>query len=303
MDRIASFSHQSRLIQNMMSAESKVAKAQLQESSNLVSTTFSGISDQSSKMVNLQGYYARSERYVDEGETVSSRIQTMHDSVGSMIEIATKAKTLITGLQGADYTEAGSTAEQAKELLDNMATLLNSQLGGRYLFAGGKTDSKPVSVDSSTYAAASYPSSASTTYYSGDDSVARFQADDDLSVDYGVTANDPAIEKVMRSLNLIANMSTTTIDTNTLNEAYDLADEGADGMTVLQTKLGTAASTVDDAIDRHLDEQLTLQSQIEDISKVDLAAATSRLSQLQSLLEASTSVLTVMKSFNLNDLL
>jgi flagellar hook-associated protein 3 FlgL len=303
MDRIASFSHQSRLVQNMMQAEVKVAKAQLQQSSQLESTTYAGIADQTSQLVNLQAYLARSERYADEGEIVSSRITATHKAVGSMIDIADQVKGLVTSLSGSAASVPSSVAEQARGLMEDFAVLLNTQLGGRYLFAGGATGTAPVSTDSAVYPAATYPSAADTSYYSGDDTVARFRADDDLTVEYGVTANDPDIEKVMRALNLLANMPTDPVDTDLVNEAYALADEGSEGLTTVQTKLGSAADTVENAIDRHVDEQLTLQSQIEDITKVDLAAMSARLSQLEALLEASAQVITVMKAFNLNDLL
>lgn len=61
--------------------------------------------------------------------------------------------------------------------------------------------------------------------------------------------------------------------------------------------------TLDNTIDRHLDEQLTIQSHAEDIKNVDLAAAETKLSQLEALMSANTSAIKAMRTFNLNELL
>lgn len=301
MERVATFDHRNQLTRYLMTAESKVAAAQAQASTGQVSSDYKGIGENTSQLVNLQAVYRRSEQYVDEGEVVNGRIQSMHSSVGSMVDLTNSLRSLITQLQGTATDDPDSIKASAQSLLDEFGSLLNTQQEGRYLFAGGKTDQAPVSLDD--LAAQSSPSTADTSYYSGDDSVAYFQAADDQIIQYGVTANDPSIEKALRALNMIANLGTDPTDTDSVNEASDLAAEAADGLTVVQTKLGSSSATLERTIDRHVDEQLAMQTQVDNLSSVDLAEASTRLSQLQAALESTMSLMKILEDNNLSSIL
>ncbi|MGQ9365020.1 flagellin [Azospirillum sp. ST 5-10] len=303
MERIATHNHQNQLVQYMLKAEARVAEVQVQASTGLKSTDFKGVADDSGRIVDLESYYRRSERYVDEGEVVNGRIEAMHDAVGGMIDLTTQLRSLVTSLQGSGSAAAESIKTEAQGLLEEFAALLNTQQEGRYLFGGSRTDQAPVSVDAADYPAATTPSSADTSYYSGDGTISYFQASDELIVEYGVTAADPAFEQALRALNLIANMDTDPVDSDLLAEAYDLSDEAADGLTVVQTKLGAASETLERTIDRHVEEQLVLQTQVDDLRSVDLAEATVRLSQLQASLEATMSLMKVLEETNLSQYL
>lgn len=302
MERVATYSHQNTLVRYMLKAESAVATGQVEAATGLKSTDYQGIADDSARLINLESHLSRSERYVDEGEVVNGRIGTMHDAVGGMIDLTNRLRALTASLEGAASSAADGIKAEAQGLLEEFAGLLNTQQEGRYLFAGSKTDAAP--VDLSAYPAAAYPSTASTAYYSGDDATAYFQADDDLVVSYGVAGNDASIEQALRAISLIANMDTDpTVDADLVAEASDLADHAAEGLTVVQTKLGSASATLERTIDRHVEQQLVLTTQVDDIRAVDLAEASTRLSQLQASLEATMSLMSMLTQNDLNQYL
>lgn len=303
MERIATANHQNTLVRYMMQAESRVAAAQISSSSGLKSTDFKGVASDSGRIVDLDSTYRRTERYIDEGEVVAGRIDTMDSTVGSMIDVTNRLQSLITSLQGAASSAAEGVQEEAAGLMKEFVALLNTRLEGRYLFAGSRTDTAPVNSDTSSYPPATVPSTADTSWYGGDGSLSYFQAADDLVIEYGATADDPAIEKAMRAFNLLSTMSTDPVDADVLDEASTLAADGVDGMSVIRARLGTASGTLDRTLDRHVDTQLVLETQVDDLRSVDLAEATVRLSQLQASLEATMSLMKVLQSTNLNDLL
>ncbi len=303
MERIATANHQNTLVRCMMQGESRVAAAQIAASSGLKSTDFKGVASDSGRIVDLDSTYRRTERYIDEGEVVSGRIQTMDSTVGSMIDVTNRLQSLITSLQGAASSAAEGVQEEAAGLMKEFIGLLNTRQEGRYLFAGSRTDTAPVNSDTASYPPATVPSSADTSWYSGDGSLSYFQAADDLVIEYGATADDPAIEKAMRAFNLIVSMDLDPVDSDVLDEASTLAAAGADGMSVIQARLGVAAGTLDRTLDRHVDTQLVLETQVDDLRSVDLAEATVRLSQLQASLEATMSLMKILQDTNLNNLL
>lgn len=304
MERVATSSQQNTLVQYMMRAESKVATEQIRSSTGLNSTDYKGIASGSGRLVNLESHYKRLESYIDQGEVVNGRIQSMYDSVGGMADLTSRLSALITGLQGDNAAGVEGVVAEAGELMKEFAGLLNTQQEGRYLFAGGRTDQPAVDIDSATYAAiTTVPSSADTSYYQGDSTVAHYQAADDLILSYGVTADDPAFEQALRAFNLIANMSTSPVDTDVLDEATQLASDATDGLSIVQAKLGATSASLERTLDRHVDEQLVLQTHVDDIRSVDLAESTVRLSQLQASLEATMSLMKILEDTSLSQYL
>ncbi len=300
MERVATFNHQNTLVQYMMRAEAKVATEQVRSSTGLNSTDYKGIASDSGRLVNLESHYKRLEQYVDEGEVVNGRIQSMYDAVGGMADLTSRLSALITGLQGDNAAGVEGVTAEAGELMKEFAALLNTQQEGRYLFSGGRTDQPAVTVDSATYPAmTTVPSTADTSFYQGDSTIAHYQAADDLILSYGVTADQPAFEKALRAFNLIANLTTTPVDNDVLDEASQLASDATDGLAVTQAKLGATSASLERTIDRHVDEQLVLQTHVDDIRSVDLAESTTRLSQLTASLEATMSLMSSLEENSL----
>ena len=298
MERVATYNHQNTLVQYMMKAEAKVAAEQIRSASGLNSTDYKGIASDSGRLINLESHYRRLEQYIDEGEVVNGRIQSMYDAVGGMSDLTSRLSALITGVQGNNAAGIEGVVAEAAQLMQEFGGLLNTRQDGRYLFAGGRTDQQAVDLDG--YTAATYPSSADTSYYKGDSTVSHFQAADDFVLSYGVTANQPAFEKALRAFSLIANMSTEPVDDDLLAEATQLASDATDGLAIVQAKLGAASSSLEKTIDRHVDEQLVLQTQVDDIRSVDLAESTTKLSQLQASLEATMSLMKILEENNLS---
>ena len=113
------------------------------------------------------------------------------------------------------------------------------------MFSGARTTSAPVDIGSVTYAAATSPSTADTSYYQGDDEAASVRVSDSQTASYGVTANNTAFEQALRAMNLVANNS--PLSTDTLNEALDLAASAVDAVEVVQGKISNASSSVERA--------------------------------------------------------
>ncbi len=301
MERVATYNHQNTLVQYMLKAEAKVAAEQIRSASGLNSTDYKGIATDSSRLVNLESHYRRLEQYIDEGEVVNGRIQSMYDAVGGMTDLTSRLSALITGLMGDNAAGVEGVVAEAGQLMEELAGQMNTRQDGRSLFAGGRTDRTAVDLDG--YAAQTYPSSSDTGYYQGDSTVAHFQAADDFVLSYGVTADDPAFEKALRAFSLIANMSTDPVDEDLLAEATTLASDATDGLTIVQARLGAASASLENTIDRHVDEQLVLQTQVDDIRSIDLAESTTRLSQLQASLEATMSLMKILEENSLSDYL
>lgn len=301
MTRVSTFGQVNATLTSIMRVQSEMATATTQQASQLKSETYQGLGTDSQRLVNLEGQIAKSLQYVEQGEIVASRVSTMYEAVGSMVETLTKYQSLLSTAMSADQAEDAVLNDQAQSYMETFADQLNTRLSGRYLFSGDMTNTAP--VDLAAYAAQTYPSSADTSYYQGDGAVATFKASDDKTITYGVTADESAFEMALRALSLGANASEDPVDSDALNEAYDLVNEALDALLVTQTKLSSASTDIEWEMDVQTDLQVRLEAMTSDIKEVDLAAAILKAETLQAQLEASYSAISRINDLNLSDYL
>ncbi|MCG8512061.1 MAG: flagellar biosynthesis protein FlgL [Rhodospirillales bacterium] len=301
MTRVSTYGQLDATLTAIMRQQSALAEAQAQSVHGQKSETYTGIGNNSQHLLNLENQIARSMQYVEQGGIVDSRIATMYDAVGSMVDSLASYQSLLSTALGGNEGEDMALNYQAQSLMDSFVDAANTRLSGRYLFAGDLTDTAP--VDLGAYPAQTYPSTADESYYQGDDTVASFKASDNKTIIYGATADEAGFEQAIRALSLGVNASEDPLDEDAVLEAYDLVNSALDALLVTQTKLSAAASTLDSEMDIQTETQVRLEAVISDIEKVDLAEALSRAEALQTQLEASYSAISRINELKLSDYL
>lgn len=296
----------SGLYQTILGSSTKLQKslaaATVQESSGLVGSTYGDYGGTSRRILNLQSSISQAESFSDQASLAGDRVQAMYSAVGSMADLMTSLRTSISEiLSTADTTDLSATLADAKS---DLISLMNSKSEGRYLFSGSQTDT--AAVDVGAYPASS-PVAADTTdssYYQGDSQVSSVRINENQTISYGVTADNSAFEQALRAIELaIQSSSSDPVDQDGLQAAYDLADDAADSLTVVQENLGNDANRLTDAQNAQQDFITLMSSSLGDIKNVDTAAAAANVSELQTLLKASYSALSVVLQVRLTDYL
>lgn len=296
VDRIATFTQSGTMTKELMRLQSEYASTSLQESTGLKSQTYQGISKDSFQLLQLQSTYDKLVAQSENAQTALDRVDTMYSKVSSMSElVASMTSELSAALSGLD---TGTIADTATLVLNEFSSLLNSQIAGRYLFSGSVTDKAP--VDISVLTAVSSPSTADTSYYQGDGYISSVQASDTLSVSYGVTADDPAFEQVIRALQLIISNPSDTV---ALTESFNLLNDSTTRLANIQASLSTKASTLDSKISENSDDMNLLDSMISNIKDSDLAEVTVKITELETQLEAAYAISTKLLNLKLTDYL
>jgi flagellar hook-associated protein 3 FlgL len=116
-------------------------------------------------------------------------------------------------------------------------------------------------------------------------------------VSYGVTADNAAFEQIMRAINLVA--SNSPLSTETLNEALDLAVDSIDKLGVVQTRISNASASIEKASAYQAEYQSYAQTLGSDLTSVDVAAVTAKLSTYQAQLTASYAAIAKVQSLTL----
>lgn len=301
--RVATFATSGRMLASALRTQAKTVELEIQQASGVISTDYGGLGAEARRLVNLEVSVSRARSYADAAAGAGDRIEVMYSACSSMTDLLTELRAqLISATENVDETGAGLT-DTAAELLEEFAAQLNVQYEGRYLFAGSRTDVLPVVVDSATYPAATSPSSADTSYYRGDQAVASVRVSSDQVIDYGVTADDPAFEMSLRALNLVANVSTSPLDTDTLDEALELVTDAVDAVLAVQAGLSVDADAMERAAAAQDDYVDFAGSLVSDLNAVDVAAVAAELATYQAQLEASYSAIAKIQGLSLLDYL
>ncbi len=295
--RVATFASSDRLLQAALKVQAKQSEATLQEASGQISEDYGGLGSSAGSVVSLQSSISMSKAYADAASTAGDRVEAMYDAVDSIIEQITSMKATLSSFAStsSDTDELQVTAE---EMLESLASLMNTQLSGRYLFSGSAVDTAPVDLDS--LASAASPSSSDTSYYKGDDSITSVKVSSEQTVTYGVTADDETFEKALRALSLVAAGAT---DDETLSEARNLLDDAISGLATVQTRLSLNASALETAISDQETYQDFASDLVTDLSGVDVAVVAAEMSVYETQLQAAYSAIGTIANLTLSSYL
>lgn len=291
MIRTSTFALHEHQLFNANRTQTRMQDTTVQISSGKKSQDYAGIADQSRRLVSLENSRARSENYLKQIDIIDSRLQTMETSISQLQDIASNLKTLLVNATSGDNADDLALADNGQALLDQFAGLLNVQEDGRYLFAGGKSDTKPVSLGSFDPTAAGYdptdPTTANSGYYAGDSLEQSVRVDEDQTVSYGITADQPGFEALGRAIYLT---KTANGDKAQLEQALQAVNDAVNQLPDIRSQVGADLNALDAAKGRHNDLMTYVEQSIGSIENVDVAQAMTQFSADQVMLEASYSV-------------
>jgi flagellar hook-associated protein 3 FlgL len=276
-------------------------------SSGYSAQTYSQIAPQAAQLEQYRAQIAQQQSYIDTINTVSTNMQTMQLS---MQQVLSEVQSFITNLGNDAYNQTAPTIQtQAETLLQQVASYLNVQVGSSYVFGGTNTSTPPVDLSSLPQGtAASLTNSvggspSSGGYYAGGGADAPVQIDSQDSVNYSVTADNPAFEQVIRVLNFIAQSGSFNQDSPTDQANVTLAGQMLANATQSLTNLsGTLALQQSQLSNQEtlLQSSLTIaQNGASGIIGVNQATAITQLQTLETQIEASYSATSEIQKLSL----
>ena len=314
--RIGSFANQQLILNATLRTQSLLSESQLQVATGKKSQVFSGISEDTSRLLNLKNELAKSQQFVTGIDTVEKRLSLMNFGLEQIDEISREMRSLLRSALNGDAADTINLQQLSQQFLDQVVELLNLRDDSRFLFSGGKTDSKPVDLTNGTYTAPTPPpfdSTVDTGYYEGDSTIQEIRIDDGVVVQYGILATESAFEKVIRSLDNVAQTTfsspVTAAEQQVINDAIALLTEATENNGTDKTVGELAADValdmrlIDSQKDKHNEFINFAVESIGDIENVDTAEAVATLNFQQVQLEASFQIIARIGSLTLNDFL
>jgi flagellar hook-associated protein 3 FlgL len=294
--RIATFPLADQMIAGALRTEATMANMQVQEASGLKSGYLAGYGADTQHVVNLQVSVSRAQSYIDAATLADSKVQVMYSAVGQISDVVTQLRTALSAASTGSSTEIASAISASKQLLQQMGGILNTQYDGQYVFSGALTSR--AAVDLSTYATGTGSlTTADTSYYQGDSELASVRVSDGQTVTYGVSADNPAFEQVMRALKYVANSS--TLSSSDITSVLSMVDSTVDAVGTVQAKLSSSASQIEAASSLQSDFKSYAETLGTSLTSVDVAAVTAQLSTYQAQLTASYTAIAKIQGLNL----
>jgi len=155
MARISSFSSNTTLVNQMLRTQLDVFNLQAQVGSQKKSQDYAGISLDSQRLVNLENTRNLLKRYENNNAQQEVRLNIQSTALEGMRKIILEFKRDVSTYEtGAtkDEKRVNTVQSSAFRALKSLEDLMNTDVDGRFLFAGGKVTTEPVDFNVSSLA-------------------------------------------------------------------------------------------------------------------------------------------------------
>ena len=143
---ISSFVSLARVLAGSQTVSARLADLSRQATTGKRSETFGGLGAGTKQSVSLRAEIARRDAYVAAIRTGTARAEAMQGALGRIGALADDMAKAALRLNGTSQGEVEGIAKEARAALQEVATILNSQVQGEYLFSGTDT-SRPAVPD------------------------------------------------------------------------------------------------------------------------------------------------------------
>jgi flagellar hook-associated protein 3 FlgL len=181
-------------------------------------------------------------------------------------------------------------AADIRSLREQIVSLANSQVNGRYLFAGSMINDNPFSI------------AGESVVYSGDNTVSRIKIDDRMDVPASFDG-DEVFNLIFSNIeSLLAGIDSS--DIAEMRTALDQFSTSLSGLSRVRGQIGSHMNALDSAKSILDSRETTLKEQRSKIEDVDMAKAVVQLNQTQTALQAAMSAgASALQQSNLFDIL
>jgi flagellar hook-associated protein 3 FlgL len=298
--RISTYATHQNTLTNFNRVQLNLTELQRQISSGRKSDTFAGLNGVVEQFTSVNAKMTRAEQYYQQNAIVIGRLQTMDSAMDSLTSIAQEARNLIVLSRNPAVGDTMNLKIQAQRLLENIEGQLNTNIEGRYLFAGGKTDRPAVSDLTVSNLIGLTPND---SYYQGDGLDLAVNATDSMTVTYGVRANEEGIMKLVGALHAAILGEDAENPEVYLEQAHSMVNEAIDGIVTLGARINSNITLLQRTNEQHESQRLYWKGLTEELTKTDIVEASTQVSVEQAILQAAFQTFSRITSLNLSDYL
>ena len=186
VDRIATAQQSAFFLSQITQAGAKLDNTNQQIASGVVASTYAGFGDKAQVLQATLSAQARNTAYTNATGMATTQTDLQDTQLTSLSSLATQLKKAVSDAV-ANNDPTGLMATVGNVFSQAVSILNSKDANGDFIYAGGRTDTAPVSVSSLSQLLAA-PSVASI--FTNGDSKKSVQVADGQSISFGVTASD-----------------------------------------------------------------------------------------------------------------
>ena len=308
--RVTNLANNSLIQQVITKAQNRIQDAQLQISTLQKSQDYVGLSGDANRLVSMEAQRTRLNQFMTDNTSVNLRMDTTLNSLNSLKTTISDVTGMIRDVLDDGQLPTGLDKDDfANTKISEVEDFLNVKVNGQYIFSGSKTNVQPVQISDLNVAPQWNATNDATTaepsfYYKGDDTQQTARVSENLTINDGVTASDPAFEKLVRAIRIIRTTDLSDPDYKTkYQNALDLVTQAETGVEGLQLNVGTKQQQLATTGDQLKETKNFLDGTISDIEMADTSTAVAELNQDQTMLQAAYTTVVRLSSLTLTNFL
>lgn len=304
--RVSTVGNYAAVLSNMLAAQQKQIASGEKVASQKNGSDLKGFARNAEMLTAMRSVHTRVEGYLNQNKVVADRMTTQDLSLTQVADAVAAAKRAIQDALAGD--SANTLILDMNGQLRNAVEGMNARYGGKYIFAGGQVDTKPVSATALSDLTA--PAAVISDFFHNDRFITEAQVDDATRVATGVLADDVGTD-LMTAFRDIQAFHEATPFGGPLTAAQRTFLEGqlavwdqveADMIDVVGRN-GLTASRVEQVRDDLIIRRDSLAEMIGGITDADMAEAVAELQQAQISVQAAAQVFITLKESSLLNVL
>lgn len=235
------------------------------------------------------------ERYIENCNTIQNSLSSAETYIDSVLDIMERAKEI--GISAANdslsQSDLNTYLDEVSQMQDSLLGLANSQVAGKYIFAGYDDQTEPFSGSPVT-----------SVTYSGTNDHQMIRVSSGTTIAGNITGE----ELFMSPVDLFATLEDLAAAIGTGNKTLisgqlDPLEDAAEQVRSQQSRLGNTSARLDDLISMHSSSNVLFTEKLSKNEDADLTTILSEISKYELSLEATMQVTSRVSSLNLFDYL
>jgi flagellar hook-associated protein 3 FlgL len=306
IDRVATAQQNSFFLSQINQAGTRLDQTNRQIASGKLADTYAGFGDNAQVVQATLSAQARNAAYTAATNLASTQADLQDTQLTNLSDLATQLKKAVSDAV-ANNDPTGLMA-QVDSIFSQAVSILNSKdANGDYIYAGGKTDTAPVTVTSLSQLV-SAPSTAAI-FTNGSDKKA-VQVADGQTVTFGITASD-AGAGLMQALKDIASFDAggsgdfdnstnlSQAQTDFLTGQIAVTNTVSSGLTAITAQNGNVQNQLDTATAQQGSTDTLYKGFLDKVQNTNMAQAATQLSLNQTALQAALQVTATLNQLTL----
>lgn len=303
MTRVSTAGNYSAVLANLLAAQARQAQAGEVVSTQKNGTDLKGYAKDSEMLTSMRSINARNAGYLEQNKQIADKLAVQDLAFSRLANAALGVRDAIANAVA--NNRADVTMQELQEYFRDAVDSLNTRYAGKYVFAGGAIDTKPVTA---TDLADLTAAPAIADLFENDDYAVRAKIDDSTTIRTGFLADEvgqglfealAAIQAYDEGPNGPLTGRLTEAQATFLRGQLDGLNGVYEDLTLVTAQNGLLQNRVEDVSKDVSIRSDSLTIMMGDITDADMAEAASRLQMAQFSVQASAQVFSMLQQTSL----